>query len=72
MQKIAVEESRMKIPMIYGCDVIHGHRTVYPLPLASAAAFNDEKGEYIVEAGEFYVFVGENCLTKNQITIKVK
>ena len=41
LQKIAVEESRMKIPMIYGRDVIHGHRTVYPLPLASAAAFND-------------------------------
>ena len=42
LQKIAVEESRMKIPMIYGRDVIHGHRTVYPLPLASAAAFNDD------------------------------
>ena len=28
--------------MIYGRDVIHGHRTVYPLPLASAASFNDE------------------------------
>ncbi len=42
LQKIAVEESRMKIPMIYGRDVIHGHRTVYPLPLASASAFNDE------------------------------
>lgn len=42
LQKIAVEESRMGIPMIYGRDVIHGHRTVYPLPLASASAFNDE------------------------------
>ena len=42
LQKIAVEESRMGIPLIYGRDVIHGHRTVYPLPLASAAAFNDE------------------------------
>ncbi len=42
LQKIAVEESRLKIPMIYGRDVIHGHRTVFPLPLASAAAFNDE------------------------------
>ena len=42
LQKIAVKESRMGIPMIYGRDVIHGHRTVYPLPLASAAAFNDE------------------------------
>ena len=42
LQKIAVEESRLGIPMIYGRDVIHGHRTVYPLPLASAASFNDE------------------------------
>lgn len=42
LQKIAVEESRLGIPMIFGRDVIHGHRTVYPLPLASAAAFNDE------------------------------
>lgn len=42
LQKIAVEESKMGIPMIYGRDVIHGHRVVYPLPLASAAAFNDE------------------------------
>jgi len=42
LQKIAVEESRLGIPMIYGRDVIHGHRTVYPLPLASASSFNDE------------------------------
>ena len=42
LQKIAIEESRMGIPMIYGRDVIHGHRVVYPLPLASASAFNDE------------------------------
>ena len=32
LQKIAVNESRLGIPMIYGRDVIHGHRTVYPLP----------------------------------------
>ncbi len=42
MQKIAVEESRLGIPIIYGRDVIHGHRTVYPVPLASAASFNPE------------------------------
>lgn len=42
LQRVAVEESRTKIPMIYGRDVIHGHRTVYPIPLASAAAFNPE------------------------------
>ncbi|MBQ0083696.1 MAG: glycoside hydrolase family 3 C-terminal domain-containing protein [Clostridiales bacterium] len=42
LQKIAVEESRLHIPMIFGRDVIHGHKTVFPLPLASAAAFNGE------------------------------
>jgi len=40
MQKIAVEESRLGIPIIYGRDVIHGHHTVYPVPLATAASFN--------------------------------
>ncbi|MBR7132714.1 MAG: glycoside hydrolase family 3 C-terminal domain-containing protein [Clostridia bacterium] len=42
MQRIAVEESRLGIPIIYGRDVIHGHRTVYPIPLAAAASFNPE------------------------------
>ena len=42
LQSVAVNESRLRIPMIYGRDVIHGHRTVYPIPLASAAAFNSE------------------------------
>lgn len=40
LQKVAVEESPNHIPMIFGKDVIHGHRTVYPVPLASAASFN--------------------------------
>lgn len=42
VQKIAMEEGPHGIPLIYGRDVIHGHRTVYPVPLAMAAAFNDE------------------------------
>ena len=41
-QKIAVNESRLGIPLIFGRDVIHGHRTVYPIPLASACSFNPE------------------------------
>lgn len=41
-QKIAVNESRLGIPLIYGRDVIHGHRTVFPIPLASACSFNPE------------------------------
>ncbi len=42
LQKTAVEESPHSIPLIYGLDVIHGHKTVYPIPLAGAAAFNME------------------------------
>lgn len=42
LQRIAVEESPSHIPLIYGRDVIHGHRTVYPVPIATAAAFNPE------------------------------
>lgn len=42
LQRIAVEESPSGIPMIFGRDVIHGHRTVFPIPLAMAASFNME------------------------------
>lgn len=42
LQRIAVEESPSHIPLIYAKDVIHGYRTEYPIPLACAAAFNDE------------------------------
>lgn len=42
LQRSAVEESRNGIPLIYGRDVIHGHRTVYPIPLAMAASFDEE------------------------------
>ncbi len=33
MQKIAVEKSRLKIPLIFGMDVIHGYQSVFPIPL---------------------------------------
>ena len=33
--------------------------------------FYNEKGDYLVEKGEFDIYVGENCLTKNMISIKV-
>jgi beta-glucosidase len=39
MQRIAVEESRLRIPLMIGFDVIHGHRTIFPVPLAEAATF---------------------------------
>ncbi len=40
LQRIAVEESRLGIPLIYGLDVIHGYWTTFPIPLAQAAAFD--------------------------------
>ncbi|MBV9623856.1 MAG: beta-glucosidase BglX [Acidobacteria bacterium] len=39
-QRVAVEDSRLKIPLILGFDVIHGFRTVFPVPLASAGSFD--------------------------------
>jgi beta-glucosidase len=42
LQKIAVEESRLKIPLLFGADVIHGFKTVTPIPLAEAASWDLE------------------------------
>jgi beta-glucosidase len=42
IQKLAVEKSRLKIPLIMGKDVIHGFRTVMPIPLGQAASFNPD------------------------------
>ena len=42
LQKVAVEESRSGIPLIFGRDVIHGHHTVYPIGLAASCSFNPE------------------------------
>lgn len=40
LQKIAVEQSRLKIPLLFGADVIHGFKTVTPIPLAEAASWD--------------------------------
>jgi beta-glucosidase len=42
LQKIAMQESRLKIPLIIGRDVIHGYRTIFPIPLGMAATWNPE------------------------------
>ncbi|WP_280516266.1 glycoside hydrolase family 3 N-terminal domain-containing protein [Chelatococcus reniformis] len=42
LQRIATETTRLGIPLIFGLDVLHGHRTVFPIPLAEAASFDDE------------------------------
>lgn len=39
-QKIAVENSRLHIPLIFGLDVIHGHRTIFPIPLGLSTSWD--------------------------------
>ena len=53
LQKIAVEESRLGIPLIIGFDVIHGFRSVFPIAIAEACSFDDalfEKTAYMAAA----------------------
>lgn len=42
LQRVAVEESRLSIPLVFGRDVIHGYRTVFPIPLGQAASWNPD------------------------------
>ncbi|MDR0873295.1 MAG: glycoside hydrolase family 3 C-terminal domain-containing protein [Prevotellaceae bacterium] len=45
LQRIAVEESRLHIPLIFARDVIHGFRTIFPIPLGQAASWNPQVAE---------------------------
>src|SRR4029450_5300937 len=38
LQKVAVEESRLGIPLLFAMDVVHGYRTIFPVPLAMSAS----------------------------------
>jgi beta-glucosidase len=40
LQRLAVEKSRLRIPILFGYDVIHGYRTVFPVPLAEASSWD--------------------------------
>ena len=48
LQRVAVEQSRLGIPLLFGFDVIHGLRTILPVPIAMAASWDME----IIEAGQ--------------------
>jgi beta-glucosidase len=45
LQRIAVTESRLKIPLIFGFDVIHGYRTIFPIPLGEASSWDRAAAE---------------------------
>jgi beta-glucosidase len=46
LQHIAMDESRLKIPVLFGLDVIHGYRTIFPIPLAMAASWDPSVAEH--------------------------
>ncbi len=50
-QHIAMEKSRLHIPIIFGLDVIHGHRTTFPVPIALAASFDTQAAETVAHTG---------------------
>ncbi|WP_290794226.1 beta-glucosidase BglX [Flavihumibacter sp. UBA7668] len=45
IQELAVQQSRLKIPIIFGMDVIHGYRTIFPIPLGMAASWDMQRIE---------------------------
>ncbi|MGQ0698216.1 MAG: glycoside hydrolase family 3 N-terminal domain-containing protein [Panacagrimonas sp.] len=45
MQRLAVEKSRLGIPLLIGLDIVHGHRSLFPIPLAEMALFDPEAWE---------------------------
>lgn len=51
IQKIAVEESRLKIPLIFGYDIIHGYKTIFPIPLGESASWDLEAVEKAARIG---------------------
>ncbi|HET9316228.1 MAG TPA: glycoside hydrolase family 3 N-terminal domain-containing protein [Vicinamibacteria bacterium] len=50
LQKAAVEGSRLKIPLLFGYDTIHGYRTIFPIPLGEAASFDPSLAEATARA----------------------
>ena len=50
-QHIAMEKSRLHIPILFGLDVIHGHHTTFPIPLAVAASWDTDAAETVARTG---------------------
>jgi beta-glucosidase len=50
-QHVAMEKSRLHIPILFGQDVIHGHRTTFPVPLAIAASWDPAAAELVARTG---------------------
>jgi beta-glucosidase len=53
LQTAAMKQSRMKIPLIFAADIIHGHRTIFPVPLAEVASFEPDLARRTAQAAAF-------------------
>lgn len=53
MQRVAMTESRLKVPLMFAADIIHGHRTIFPVPVAEAAAFEPDLAERTARMAAF-------------------
>ena len=53
MQSAVMARSRLKIPLLFAADVIHGHRTIFPVPVAEAASFEPELAERTARVAAF-------------------
>lgn len=51
LQRAAVDQSRLKVPLIFAFDVIHGYRTIFPIPLGEAASWDPEAVERAAAIG---------------------
>ncbi|KQN40635.1 beta-glucosidase [Sphingomonas sp. Leaf407] len=50
MQTVAMREARLKVPLLFAADIIHGFRTVFPMPLAEAGSFDPDLAERTARA----------------------
>ena len=53
MQRAVMNGSRLKIPLIFAADIIHGHRTIFPVPVAEAASFEPSLAERTARTAAF-------------------
>jgi beta-glucosidase len=53
LQRVAVEESRLGVPLLFAMDVVHGYRTVFPVPLAMAASWDPAAAESAADPPRF-------------------
>lgn len=58
LQKRAVEKTRLGIPVLFGYDVIHGYRTIFPIPLAQASSFDPEMSRRAAQVAAFEATAG--------------